>query len=409
MDDNLSIYKPLTPFPFHQKLRDYFKKQTKTWAWFSDIKTMTSQSETFKTDLLKNSYRIDQEIEPKIYEILEIAKNKLGVLIPITIYQSQHIENNNASIVILEKEAHLVMSGTLLKLLDESELLALLSHELSHISLFQTENGDFEITNRIINSISNDSSSELYYNETARIYQLYTELYCDLGAFKVCGDIQTVISTLVKINTGLDKISPESYLKQANEILSRIEAGSEGETHPEIYIRAKSLELYQESPVDYFSKIETIVNGKKDIYQLNLFSKEEVSNTTKELIDVILKPKWTQSEHNIILYKQYYQTYNRKSDAFITPEFKLNIENSKKSLKDYYSYVMLDFALCDNELKDPFLGHILDISEQIGLEENLKAILKKELSLSDKAYKEMHTKCATELNKILESEQENTY
>jgi hypothetical protein len=70
---------------------------------------------------------------------------------------------------------------------------------------------------------------------------------------------------------------------------------------------------------------------------------------------------------------------------------------------------MLDFALCDPDLKDGFVGHILDISEQLALEDNLKTILKKELNLTEKTYKSYCQNCTTTLNNILESDQENTY
>jgi Peptidase family M48 len=399
----------LKPFPFHEKLKDYFKNQGKTWEWFADEKIISSQNEAYKTDILKNSYRITKEEEPRIYELLEQAKDKLGVIIPITIYQSQYVDMNNASIVMLDKEAHLVLSGSIMKILNDDELLALLGHELSHVLLYTFDNGNYEVANRIINAIANEGGSELYYYETARMYQLYTELFCDLGAFKVCGDINPVICTLVKVNTGLEKVSAESYLQQASEILDRIETGSEGTTHPELYIRAKSLELFKENEIEYYTKIADLVHGKVDLHQLNIFTKKELHETTKELIDIILKPKWTQSDHSIVLYKHYFTAYNRNSEVFINEAFKVKINASKTNTKDYFSYVMLDFAMCDTELKEPFIGLILDLSEQLGLEENLKIILKKELKLSDKAFKEMSQKAATALNEILESEQEKTY
>jgi len=396
-------------FPFHSQLRDYFKKQTKTWSWFSEQKVIQEHHETFKTDLLKNSYRIDKESEPGLHVSLENAKNKLGILLPVTVYQSQNIGYNNAQIVYMGNEAHIILSGSILKLLDETEMTSLLAHELSHILLFTLENNEFEITQRIINTIANDHNSELFYSETARLYNLYTELFCDLGSLLVCNDLEIVVNTLVKLHTGLEKVSAASYLKQANEILGRIEDGSSGDTHPEIYIRAKSLELFHSREMDYFTKIEKMVNGQNDLNQLNLFSKVEVYNLTKTLVSIVLKPKWTNSEHCIVLYKQYFKEYDKISDAFIDEDFKNKINNSKDTLRNYYAYVMLDFALCDRELLEPFAGHILDIAEQLNLGDNVKIVIKKELKLTEKSFKEFSQKSASALNSILESEHENTY
>ncbi|TDW46045.1 Zn-dependent protease with chaperone function [Flavobacterium sp. 270] len=399
----------IKPFPFHSDLRDYFKKQDKTWSWFSEEKVKVEQQEAYKTDLLKNSYRIDTQTEPKVYEILQVAKDKLGIIIPITIYQSQTMDSNNAGVVFFEKEAHIILSGTILKLLNDDELLVLFGHELSHILLFNLENGDFEITNRIINTIASDSNSELFYYETARLYQLYTELFCDLGALKASGSLETTIETLVKLNTGLEKVSAKSYLKQADEILERIEKGSDGETHPENFIRAKSLEIFQNNNANFYSRTEKIISGQIDLHQLNLFTKKLVFDNTKELISIVLKPKWTQSEYCNALYKQYFSNSDRKNDVVINDAFKLKIENSRKNLKEYYTYVMLDFALCDPELKEAFIGHILDISEQLGLEDHMKTILKKELNLTEKTYKSFTQNCTATLNTILQSDLENTY
>ena len=140
-----------------------------------------------------------------------------------------------------------------------------------------------------------------------------------------------------------------------------------------------------------------------------MFRKQVVFDVTKELIAIILKPKWTQSDYCIALYKQYFKNFDKKSDVFIDEVFKLKIANSKKNLKEYYAYVMLDFALCDPDLKDGFVGHILDISEQLELEDSLKTILKKELNLTEKTFKTYCQTCTTTLNSILESSQENTY
>ena len=143
--------------------------------------------------------------------------------------------------------------------------------------------------------------------------------------------------------------------------------------------------------------------------QLNLFSKTEIYNFTKQLVDIVLKPKWTQSEYCIALYRQYFTDFKVNSNVMITQELKDSIDNSEENLKDYFAYVMLDFALCDADLKEPFLGLILDLGEQLNLANNLKNSIKKELKLTDKQFKDSSLKYAAELNQILESEQEKTY
>jgi hypothetical protein len=399
----------LKPFPFHHKLRDHFKSQDKIWSWFLKQKTNQMEIESFKTDLLKNAYRLDLESNVEIYKILEIAKEKLGVLMPITLYQAQNIDLNNGSIVMFENEAHLIFSGAITKLLNDNELLALFGHELSHIHLYSRENKDFEVTSNIINAIANEPSAELYYHETARLFQLFTELYCDFGGLKATGNIQDMITTLVKINTGLENVSAESYLKQADEIIKRIESGSSGVSHPEIYIRAKALQLLHENYDENISKVETLVFGRMDLHRLHIFSKKEVYEITKSLVDLIIKPKWMQSEYAKVLYKQYFKNDPPKLDWVITETFKAYFSDIHENTKNYFAYVMYDFAMYDHDLTEPALGRILDLAEQLGLEESLEAIIKKEQKLSEKAFKDYVKKCVASLNQILESTTEGTY
>lgn len=399
----------LQAFPFHYKLRDHFKKQTKTWEWFQNKNVQKEQIESFKTDLLKDAYRIDFDSDKKLYDILLIAKDKLGIYIPVTLYQLIEVKETNGSIVFFENEAHIMLSGSILKNLDDDELLALFGHELSHLKLYTLENGDFEITNRIINAIANDFESELFYAETARIFQLYTELFCDNGALLVTKNKNVVISTLVKISTGLEKVSAESYIKQAEEILSKMESGSTGETHPELFIRAKALELMESESPENIKTIEKIVNGKYDLQLLNIFSKDEIYSLTKKFISIILKPKWIQSEHNLVLCKQYFTVPTLNSTDIIDDDFKDVINDFKDNLKNYFCYVMYDFTCADRDITEPSTAHMLNLAEQLGLEGMLKSIIQKELKLTEKAFKTYVAKCNEVLNQFLESDAEASY
>ncbi len=399
----------IKPFEFHYKLRDYFKKQEKTWKWFAEVNVKNEQTEQFKHELLKNTYRLDQTTEKDIYELLENAKKKLGIIIPVTIYQSQYAQETNAGIIFIQNEAHMVLSGPIIKSLTQQELLALISHELSHVLLYTIEDGDFEITSRIINAIGNDYRSEEAYAETARLFSLFTELYCDIGAYHVCGNSETIISTLVKVETGLDKISAENYIKQADEILVKMQKGSVGESHPESFLRAKSIDLYAKQGREAFSGISEIILGKQNLFNLNIFSREDVYTTTRELIQLIMKPKWMQSEHNKVHYQQYFKDFKTDSAIMLTPKLKTKLNGGSNSMKDYYSYIMLDFALADPDISEVASGHVLDLAEQIEIKESLVKAFKKEMNLSDKKFNEYAKGAASALNSILESDQEKTY
>jgi Peptidase family M48 len=225
----------MLPLPYHQKVKEHFKSQLKTWDYFVIAKNKEEQLTQFKTELLKNTYKFDPATDAYIYDKINIAKEKLGLQnLPVTVYQAQHTDELNASIVYLNNEANIVFSGPVTRLLEEEELLAVLSHELSHIKLYSLLEGDLEVADRIITAIANNYNSEAAYYETARLFRLYTEIFCDRGAYSVLEKTGPVISSLVKASTGLEKVNADSYLKQADEIFANEEGiKTTGLSHPE--------------------------------------------------------------------------------------------------------------------------------------------------------------------------------
>lgn len=399
----------MKPFDFHYRLRDHFKAQEKTWNWFSAAALKAEQTDRFRTELLKNTYRLNPQADAGVYAHVDKTKEVLGISLPVTVYQSQNTGENNAGIILMDGEVHLVLSGPVTALLNEQEMLALIAHELTHVLLYNLENGDFEITSRIIYAIANDYRSDESYQETARLYSLFTELFCDLGSLRVCGDGHAVVATLVKIQTGLSKVSSESYLKQSDEILDKAQAGSEGESHPESYIRAKSIALFLEKGEEAYPAIEALIFGQPGLFSLNLFSQKKVQQTTRRLLQLLLKPKWMQSAFNKAHAQLYFPDFQTDAEAVLTAELKEQVQQANTSLKDYYAYVMLDFALCDSELSEPASGLVLDLGEQVGLAESLGKAFKKEMELSDKRFDELAKNAALSLNRIQESERENPY
>ncbi|MEO6455373.1 MAG: M48 family metalloprotease, partial [Ginsengibacter sp.] len=267
----------LSALPYHAKVKDHFYNQSKTWQFFASAKTKEGQLVEFKAELLKNSYKFDPAIDKSIYEKVNLAKDKLGLeSLPVTVYQAQYTDELNASIVYLNNEAHIVFSGKIIQLLSQEELVAVLAHELTHIKLYSMLNGDMEVADRIITSIANNHNSEASYYETARLFKLYTEIFCDRGAFIAVGNTAPVITSLVKIATGLDNINAESYIKQAEEIFSIDGASSQAKavSHPENFIRAKAIDLWSKKNKDAEEEIIKMIEGVAQLDQLDIFKQE---------------------------------------------------------------------------------------------------------------------------------------
>lgn len=399
----------LQALPYHLKVRDHFARQTQTWNFFAAGKTKEEQLAQYKTELLKNTYKFDIKADAGLYEKVNNAKNKLGLgQLAVTVYQAQYTDEMNASIVFLNNEAHIVFSGRITQLLDDNELLAILAHELTHIKLYSMLQGELETAERIIMAIAGNYHSDAAYFETARLYRLYTEIFCDRGAYTVVEDTAPVITSLVKIATGLDKVSAESYSQQAQEIFatgSAVKAATV--SHPENFIRARAIQLWHEKKEAAEPEIISMIEGIIDLDQLDVFKQKELSQLTQKFMQLLLKPNWFRSSLVISLAQQYFADFSFDDSVAIDETFVESISQTHSTIKDYLGYVMLDFALVDGALEQIPFGWAFQFAESLQMKEVFDAIVKKELQLSDKKLQQHKQNTMSAWYKIKETQFEN--
>jgi Peptidase family M48 len=399
----------LSLFQYNKQLRDYLKIQKKTWDWFSSVQVKEEQLLEFKTGRLKNTYRLDKEGYPELYIMVNQAKEMLGLTLDVTLYQAQNSIDNNAGISYVNGEAHLVLSGPIIKLLNGDEMLAVIAHELAHVLFFSIENAELEVADRIITSIANDYRSEDVYLETAKLFRLYMELFCDRASLVVTKDLNVVLAGLIKINTGLEKVSVEGYLKQADEIFASQKVKAELETHPENYIRVRALSLWNADNIKADEEIIKMIEGDIEMQSLDIFKQEKIKLLTFDLIKLMLKPKWIKTTAVLSLARQYDSNFKADENVFVTEELLNKINLLSNSVKEYLTYILLDFALVDPTLEDVPMGFAFQIAENLGLKENFNVVVKKELKLGDRKLTELHNKSSQAFASVNESTQEHIY
>ena len=149
-----------------------------------------------------------------------------------------------------------------------------MAHELAHYLLWHGWGGELLIADQILAALTHDSQAETTHFTSARLFQLYGEIFCDRGALTVVGDPLVVVSMLVKVETGIDDIDPESYLRQAEEIFCRGRTKTAGLTHPEAFIRARAVNLWHASDEQAASKIADMIEGPPALDELDLLGQQ---------------------------------------------------------------------------------------------------------------------------------------
>jgi len=388
----------LEPLPYHLELRDYLKSQERElWNWFASARAQADYTENLRMDLLKSTYRLDAESHPELSVAVEAVKQGLQLDIPVTVYQAQNSPQLNATLYFIPGEGHVVFSGPILTLLNAEEIKSVLGHELAHYQLWQWENGELHIADRLIQAVASDPRAAESHEQTARRFQLYTEIFADRGSLYVTRDVHPVVAGLVKIETGLTQVSAQAYLKQAEEIFAKDNVATEGLSHPEAFIRARALSLWHEQRHDAHPHITKMIEGVESLNSLDLIGQTRMVTHTRRLLEYFLQPKWFQTSAVMGHAKLFFNDFQPATTKDLTA---LEIfKSSDAKLREYLSYVLLDFVTADPELDDMPLAAALELSRQLECDAQFEKLAAKELKLKVRDVRKLKEQAAEMLAK----------
>ena len=382
----------LTPLPYHLELRDYLKAhERELWNWFASARARTDYTESLRLDLLKSAYRLDADSHAEIHRAIAEVREKLSLDVSVTAYQAQDSHGLNATLFYIPGEAHLVFSGPLLTLLQGEELKSVIGHELAHYHLWAAEGGEFHIADQLLQTVAQDPRAGASHEQSARWFQLYTEIFADQGSLAVTEAVEPVIAGLVKIQTGLANVSAASYLKQAEEIFRQTNTPTEGVTHPETFIRARALDLWAKGDPAAHAEIRRMIEGVASVDELDVLGQRRLTQATQRLIGQLLRPKWFQTEAVLGHAKSYFPDFtpdDAAGDALPEPAF------SEAGLQRYFAFVLLDFAAVDPELERLPLVAALELSRHLGWEDTFDKLAAKELRLKAREVKKLRESAA---------------
>jgi len=384
----------IEPLPYQKAVVEYLKREEpELWDWFSSHKVRTEYTDAARLDLLKSTYRLDREAYEQLYGLADRAAELLGLDVPITFYQAQNNAQMNAGVAFIPGEAHITFSGSVLQTLNETELFAVVGHEMGHVSLWEGWGNEYLIADQILSAMSVDPSAAEVHLASARFNALFMEVYCDRCALKITGDSASTISMLVKIETGLKDVSAESYIKQAEEIFAKGSSGTGGTerlTHPECYIRARAIDLWQAGADQADQTTERMVRGPLALDSLDLIGQQEVARMTRSVVDELIAPSWFRSDTVLAHARTLFEDYDEPkvnengTDQQTGHDLKTILHECDPQLRDYFCYLILDFVSADRDLEDaPRAAGVL-FSKLYGFADRFDEIMSKELGLRKK-------------------------
>jgi hypothetical protein len=384
----------LTPLPQHRALVDWLKLHEKeVWAWFADAERQAQNTEEVRLSLLRDTYRLDPADHPEVFEQIAAAKALLG-LEPLVVhaYQAQGGAGANAAICYLPDEAHLIFSGPILSLLSLPELRAVIGHELAHYLLWQMDDGDFYLADRILHQSADHAHAQSSHGQSARLWSLVTELFADRGSLQAADCLETAVASLVKTTTGLAQVSAKSYLAQAAEIFSKSKPKSEQVSHPETFLRARALQLWAEESPDLDAVVDQMLEEDEGVEDLSLLQQVGLTDLTLRFLRNFLRPAWFHSEAVLAHARLFFPDFAPAAQA--DDALAADLETLSKPRREFLCYVMLDFCAADPDLEDLPLAAAVEVARDLGCLGHFEKILVKELQVKVRDMKNLKTNAA---------------
>lgn len=208
---------------------------------------------------------------------------------------------------------------------------------------------------------------------------MYTEIYADRVALEVTGDLEACVSTLVKVETGLAQVSGASYLKQAEEILGKGDFKSQGISHPELYIRARALALWQEKGDAAEEDVEKWLRGGSDLDSLDWLGQSRLTELSRRFLEQLLRPEWIRTPEILAHAELCFEGIQPASDG--DEELAEEIKKQPEAVRELFLWLLADFVAVEPDLEELPLSLALDWSARIEMEARLEEIAKKDLGI----------------------------
>lgn len=387
----------LAPLPYHLALIQHLRSaEPGMWQWFSQSQVQEESAAQMRLELLRTTVRLGRETYPELYAEAEAVARALELAAPITLYQAQSATEPNAMLCHLPGEVHLVFSGPILSRLEPLELRALLAHELAHYLLWEREERQFLIASALLGRAAEVGGEAPLLAAHQTFHQL-VEVFCDRASALVCGELAAAVRCLVKVQTGLAKVSAEDYLAQSEELLGQTEVLPAGLSHPEAILRVRALALWWSQEADAEARIERLVKGPLALDRLDLLDQVALTRATQTLVGQLLEPEWVRTDAVLGHARLFFEGEAPPAAAALDPSAEVLLRETR--LASYWAAVAMDFALVDPQLGEPGLAQALSVAGRFGFDPALEELALRDAKVTKKALASLKERLPTLLEK----------
>jgi len=374
------VLRELTPLPYHRSVAEILERENP--RAFASLLPRTVG--TTDDDLLRHTYRLEPGSHPRPHESLLRAASALGVTVPVQVHADEQPVGPNAELVFVPDAAIIVISGSLMELLDDDELTAVMGHELAHHVLWSAEGGRYLAATRLLEAAEHDGRTTSEYLETARRLRLSTELYADRGALVACGVLEAAVGGLLKVTTGMREADPEAYLRQAGEI-SFATSASARRTHPESVLRAWALQRWitGESLADLEAEVAAAIGAQLDLSTLDLVGQDGLASITRELVRQAAFLEQLRSPEGLALVERYDVT-PPPAPSPLSEVARERLDALPQETRRYLCAVLTDLATATDDDLSGSLAAALALARRKHLGDALATFVTDELGLSER-------------------------
>jgi Zn-dependent protease with chaperone function len=198
-----------------------------------------------RTELLGTAVKVSDQQYPRVYEAAKAAGAALHVRVPVVFASPS--DAIKVRVLGTEDAPHLIVNLQLAEKLDDTELMAAIGHELGHV-----QNGHILYATALHYLTSSAAFFVRWVVQPAIItlqaWSRRAEVTCDRAALLAVRDLDKTLSSLVKLELGLDKgsaFNAEEYLKAPPDVKKGLGRYAElFRSHPYVPKRVQALRLF---------------------------------------------------------------------------------------------------------------------------------------------------------------------